>query len=385
MKLPFNFLMRNSKAHKLDHGIEQLAELHYLGQKGRIPKWHYFGPVSITEIRGNKVYKIKYRNKAIESQKIEHIEISSDEEEQVFKLFQADLPKGEIAREIGITVPEVRRILHKKLGKSKPDPKIESRPNEESGYLGNFEVKKEDENETIRVYYLRKAKGIVPKTILTLNQDLLAECEQVPFRQTVEGARKSKNFEIAMILIATLALDVVSLFVSFTARTPLVSSRAAVSYIYEPLAFVIGFSIIGYIMHKLLLDRTYPKFMLLRDLPGQPTGREIASPVMLLNSQLEHPVVYLENISENYNSDRIKNISNVLAQYDETQQSTLRTQNQMLEFDYHALELKTEKLNLEKQNLELTYPQTIQSRAWKAAFFGVLLALGITITLLMGL
>jgi DNA-binding Lrp family transcriptional regulator len=381
MKLPFNFLS-NKREHKLDHSIEQIAEMHFFGQKGRIPKWHYFGPVSITEIRGNEVYKIKHRNKQVDPKPKDPI-VNKEEEDEVLRLYQAELPKGEIARQIGLTVPEVRRILRKKLNKDKPKEEKEE-PNKDPSYLGNFEVKKEDENETIRVYYLRKARGLVPKTILTINQDLLAECEQVPFRQTVEGSRKSHHFEIAMLLLASLSLDVVSLFLSFSGPSGVAASRAAISYVYEPVAFLVGFSVVGYIMHKFLLDKTYPKYIVLRDLPGQPTGKEIATPVMLLNSQLEHPVVYVQNISDNYNADRIKEVSQVLASYDETQQATLRTQNQMLEFDYHALELKTEKMSLEKQNLELTYPQTMQSRIWKIMFFVLALALGISIFVNLG-
>jgi DNA-binding Lrp family transcriptional regulator len=380
MKLPLNFLS-NKREHKLDHSIEQIAEIHFFGQKGRIPKWHYFGPVSITEIRGNKIYKIKHHNKQVDP-KPKDPQVNKEEEEEVLKLYQAELPKGEIARQLGITTPEVRRILRRKLGRDKP--KEEEQIIKDPNYLGNFEIKKEDENETIRVYYLRKARGLVPKTILTMNQDLLAECEQVPFRQTVEGSRKSHHFEIAMLLLASLALDVVSLFLSFTGPTNIAASRAAISYVYEPMAFTVGFAIIAYIMHKLLLDKTYPKYIVLRDLPGQPTGKEIATPVMLLNSQLEHPVVYVQNISDNYNPDRIKDVSQVLSSYDETQQATLRTQNQMLEFDYHALELKTEKMSLEKQNLELTYPQTMQSKIWKVMFFVLALALGISIFINMG-
>jgi hypothetical protein len=245
-------------------------------------------------------------------------------------------------------------------------------------------VNKEDENETIRVYHLRKAKGIVPKTIMTINQDLLAECEQVPFRQTVEGSRKAHAFEIAMLLIGTLALDATSIFLSFTADTTVATSRAAVSYLYEPVAFVIGFAIVGYMMHKFLMDKTVPKFMFLRELPGQPTGKDLATPVMLLNSQLEHPVVYLENISDNYDPSRVQAVSEAISKYDETAQSALRSQNQMLEFDLHATELKTEKMALEKQNLELTYPQTMQSKIWRLAVGLMAVALVVSILFNLG-
>ena len=378
MKLPLNFF-NSRRDSKLERSVEQLTEIHFLGQKGRIPKWHYFGPVSITEIHGDRVFRIKHRDKYI-SMEERPPEINKEEEDQMVKLLEAGLPKGEIARQMGISTPEVRRRLRAHFS-----PQSAHRDEEgEKGYLGNVEVRKEDENETIRVYHLRKAKGIVPRTIVSINQDLLAECEQVPFRQTVEGNRKAHVFEVVMLLIGTLALDVTSLFLSFTSSTPVATSRAALSYLYEPVALVIAFAIVGYIMHKVLLDRTFPKYMVLRDLPGQPTGRELATPVMLLNSQLEHPTVYLENISENYDSSSITGISNALAQYDETAQATLRSQNQMLEFDYHALELKTEKMSLEKQNLELTYPRTIQSRAWRFAIIGMAFALALSVLVNLG-
>ena len=56
----------------------------------------------------------------------------------------------------------------------------------------------------------------------------------------------------------------------------------------------------------------------------------------------------------------------------------------MLEFDYHALELKTEKMSLEKQNLELTYPRTIQSRAWRFAIIGMAFALALSVLVNLG-
>lgn len=379
MKLPLNFLTQRRES-KLEKSIEQLTEIHFMGQRGKTPKWHYFGPVSMTEIHGHKVFRIRKHDAAM-PETAPPPQINKEEEQEMVRLLEAGLPKGEIARQMGLTTPEVRRRLRRLLGPGKKEPEPAREPD---GYLGRVEVNKEDENETIRVYHLRKAKGIVPKTIMTINQDLLAECEQVPFRQTVEGSRKAHAFEIAMLLIGTLALDATSIFLSFTADTTVATSRAAVSYLYEPVAFVIGFAIVGYMMHKFLMDKTVPKFMFLRELPGQPTGKDLATPVMLLNSQLEHPVVYLENISDNYDPSRVQAVSEAISKYDETAQSALRSQNQMLEFDLHATELKTEKMALEKQNLELTYPQTMQSKIWRLAVGLMAVALVVSILFNLG-